>query len=64
VNRRHLEHVLRVFFDHYNTHRPHRALSLRPPASAANMLAIPPSPSSIKRCDRLGGLIHEYRAAA
>src|SRR5207249_1761517 len=23
VNRRHLEHVLRVFFDHYNSHRPH-----------------------------------------
>lgn len=64
VNRRHLEHVVRVFFDHYNTHRPHRALSLRPPAPAANMLAIPPPSSSIERRDRLGGLIHEYHAAA
>jgi len=64
VNRRHLELVLRVFFDHYNTHRPHRALSLRPPTLAANMLAIPPPPTSIQRRDRLGGLIHEYHAAA
>src|SRR6266436_4327098 len=32
VNRRHLERVLRVFTDHYNTHRPHRALNLTPPA--------------------------------
>jgi putative transposase len=64
VNRRHLERVLRVFFDHYNTHRPHRALSLRPPAPAADMLAIPTPPTSIERHDRLGGLIHEYHAAA
>jgi putative transposase len=33
LNRRHLEHVLRVFFDHYNTHRPHRSLQLVPPGS-------------------------------
>ena len=26
VNRRHLERVLRVFVDHYNSHRPHRSL--------------------------------------
>ncbi|MBA2294233.1 MAG: transposase, partial [Actinobacteria bacterium] len=26
VNRRHLEHVLRVYVDHYNAHRPHRSL--------------------------------------
>jgi putative transposase len=32
LNRRHLEHVLRVFVDHYNTHRPHRSLQLVPPA--------------------------------
>lgn len=31
LNRRHLEHVLRVFVDHYNRQRPHRALDLRPP---------------------------------
>jgi transposase InsO family protein len=43
VNRRHLERVLRVFIDHYNTHRPHRALSLMPPApTAAHVHGIPP----------------------
>jgi putative transposase len=31
LNRRHLEHVLRVYVDHYNTQRPHRALALQPP---------------------------------
>ena len=31
VNRRHLERVLRVFVDHYNGHRPHRSLNLKPP---------------------------------
>ena len=64
VNRRHLEHVLGVFTDHYNTHRPHRALNLMPPApTAANVHPIPP-PAGIERSDRLGELIHEYRVAA
>src|SRR6266581_4249721 len=31
LNRRHLERLLRVFVDHYNTHRPHRSLNLAPP---------------------------------
>src|SRR5439155_11565497 len=31
LNRRHLERVLRVYADHYNTQRPHRALELQPP---------------------------------
>jgi hypothetical protein len=31
LNRRHLEWVLRVIFDDYNVHRPHRALNLTPP---------------------------------
>jgi putative transposase len=58
VNRRHLEHVLRVFVAHYNTHRPHRALKLHAPQRAES----PPTPTigEIRRHDRLGGLIHEY----
>jgi putative transposase len=58
LNRRHLEHVLRVYIDHYNTQRPHRALKLGPPD--------PPNPPpkdsehAVRRRDRLGGLIHEY----
>jgi transposase InsO family protein len=31
LSRGHLESVLRVFVDHYNGHRPHRALNLTPP---------------------------------
>jgi putative transposase len=65
LGRRHLEHVLRVYRRHYNEHRPHRALRLLPPdgrdttpADRASMTADP------QRCDLLGGLIHEYRAAA
>jgi putative transposase len=65
VNRRHLERVLRVFADHYNTHRPHRSLQLTPPAPdlSKHRIIRPPS-AGVKRRDRLGGLIHEYRHAA
>jgi putative transposase len=65
VNRRHLERVLRVFADHYNTHRPHRSLHLTPPAPHVSKLRIirPPS-AGVERRDRLGGLIHEYSHAA
>src|SRR6059036_1821939 len=38
VNRRHLERVLRVYFDHYNAHRPHRSLNLEPPEPSARRL--------------------------
>jgi putative transposase len=62
---RHLEHVLRVYVAHYNTHTPHRSLKLTPPQGSPTLrLAGPLSPSSVKRQDRLGGLIHEYSAAA
>jgi transposase InsO family protein len=65
INRRHLEHVLRVFTHHYNTHRPHRALHLTPPApTAKNVNPTPPPLPRIERRERLGGLIHEYHAAA
>jgi hypothetical protein len=66
LNRRHLEHVFRVFVDHYNTHRPHRSLRLTPPATIGRVVQIVSfSPSAeLKRRDRLGGLIHEYSYAA
>jgi putative transposase len=62
LNRRHLEHVLRIYIDHYNRQRPHRALDLRPP-SREDADALPPR-GEIHRRDRLGGLIHEYYRAA
>jgi len=59
--RRHLEHVLRVYRQHYNGHRPHRALRLMPPDGHD------PTPleatARLRRRDLLGGLIHEYEAA-
>jgi transposase InsO family protein len=65
VNRRHLERVLRVFVDHYNTHRPHRSLHLTPPKASGCELSVVGSVSAaVKRRDRLGGLIHEYSHAA
>jgi putative transposase len=65
MNRRHLERVLRVFADHYNAHRPHRALNLKPPDPAARKLRVlHPSTAPVARQDRLGGLIHEYHATA
>jgi hypothetical protein len=65
AHRRHLEPVLRVFVDHYNRHRPHRALNLGAPdpARAAVRVATPAAPA-VGRRDRLGGLIHEYSVAA
>jgi putative transposase len=65
VNRRHLEHVLRVFVDHYNGHRPHRSLNLVPPDPPARKLRVVRSPTAgFERRDCLGGLIHEYSLAA
>jgi putative transposase len=65
VGREHLERVLKVYVGHYNRHRPHRALGLRPPN--------PPTPvrlvgkdqrDQVHRRDLLGGLLHEYQRAA
>lgn len=66
--RRQLEHVLRVYVRHFNQHRPHRALDLRPP-NTADMRSKPPSavslrPLRIRRRDLLGGVLHEYENAA
>ena len=65
VNRRHLERVLRIFVDHYNSHRPHRSLDLAPPdRDAPTLHVVRPPAAGIERRDCLGGLIHEYSLAA
>jgi putative transposase len=64
LNRRHLEHVLRVYVDHYNRERPHRSLGLRAPIPAVPALGKSSSVGAVHRRDRLGGLIHEYCEAA
>jgi putative transposase len=50
VNRRQLERVLRTFIDHYNTHRPHRSLHLRP-VGCEN--AVLPANRRDQRCERV-----------
>jgi transposase InsO family protein len=63
VGRRQLERVLRVYVRHYNAHRPHRALGLAPPdrSTPVELLEVP---VRVTCRDLLGGLIHEYQAAA
>jgi putative transposase len=65
VNRRHLERVLPTYIRHYNEHRPHRSLHQRPaieepPPGSETVVAL----DRVRRRDVLGGLIHEYKAAA
>jgi hypothetical protein len=57
ANHRHLQHILREFIDHYNCHRPHRALDLAPPEprQPAGPLETPRA-AAIRRHDRLGGM--------
>ena len=52
ANRRHLERVLRTFVGHYNRHRPHRSLNLRPPAPSARRLPALPLPARPNRAPR------------
>ena len=66
-NQRHLLRALGEFEDHHNWHRPHQAMdqaaSLRPvpqpvtdPGGTARL--------DVRRHDRLGGIVHEYRQAS
>jgi putative transposase len=61
LGRRHLEHVLRIYIQHYNRERPHRGLALNPPEPPETKLS--PGGDAHRR-DRLGGLVHEYYRAA
>jgi transposase InsO family protein len=64
LGRHHLEAVLRGYVRHYNEHRPHRGLRLEVPAGVGAVTSGPPSLSDIGCRDVLGGIIHEYHAAA
>jgi putative transposase len=67
LGRRQLDRVLRIYVRHYNEHRPHRALDLQTP-DPGRMPSTRGTPAGsvtvIQRRDLLGGLIHEYGAAA
>jgi putative transposase len=65
LGRAHLEQILRVYAEHYNAHRPHRALRLEPPLQQAGLTAVgEDQPAREQRRNLLGGLIHVYRRAA
>ena len=61
--RRHLEQILRGYVTHYNTERPHRSLALAAPAGKPHQTRGSPL-AGIRRREVVGGLIHEYYAAA
>jgi transposase InsO family protein len=66
LSQQQLEQILAVFVDHYNGHRPHRALDLTPPSPAC----APPQRATdlqgvcVQRRDRLGGVVNQYVLAA
>jgi putative transposase len=60
---RQLRSVLAEYADHYNLHRPHRALGQAPPLGPGES-AVVVSGGGVVRRDRLGGLIHEYSQVA
>ena len=64
LGRGHLEQVLRIYVQHYNQHRPHRALGLQSPDSPAELIADQDRSGRVHRRDLLGGLVHECRRVA
>lgn len=68
VNRRQLQFVLAEFVEHYNAHRPHRSLDQLAPLRSGEgwipRLVDEPDPKALRRTDRLGGIVHEYRLVA
>ena len=63
VGCRQLRSVLAEHVDHYNGHRPHRALGQAPPLESSEPVVLAP-PGRVVRRDHLGGLIHEYAQVA
>jgi hypothetical protein len=65
VGRGHLEQVLQVYIQHYNRHRPHRALGFEAPDQPARLTVVGKGqPGVVHRCVLLGGLLHQYRRTA
>jgi hypothetical protein len=59
LDAQHLERFLDVFVEHYNGHRPHRALALTPPQPTRPPVALATerAEARIQRRDRLGGVV-------
>jgi transposase InsO family protein len=65
-NESHLRRALREFEQHHNAHRPHQAMNQAAPLRAVPEPLQPGQIThlDIRRRDRLGGVIYEYRHAA
>lgn len=66
-NQRHLLHALRECEDFYNSHRPHQGIANARPLRPLPMPISDPEQIThldIRRRQRLGGILHEYRHAA
>jgi hypothetical protein len=59
---RHLMSVPAEYSEHYNDHRPHRALDQRPPNPSPQIVDL--NTARVRRRPILGGLINEYSQAA
>jgi putative transposase len=64
VSRGHLQNILRIYIGHYNRHRPHRSLELRPPERTEPPGCADARSVQVRRKDLLGGVLHEYEIAA
>jgi putative transposase len=60
LGRGHLESVVHAYIEHYNGHRPHRALEMQPPAPRHPPAPLGDRSEGVLKRDVLGGLIHEY----
>jgi transposase InsO family protein len=63
INQGHAAAALREFERHYNDHRPHRTLGQAAPLRPLPRHT-PTAIDTVRRHDRLGGLIHEYQHVA
>jgi putative transposase len=66
-NQAHLLHALREYEQHYNAHRAHRGIfNARPLHPLPDPITDPAQLArlDVRRHDRLGGVLHEYRQAA
>jgi putative transposase len=66
-NQWHLRHALREFEKFYNAHRPHQCIAnARPLYPLPTPIADPDEIDrlDIRRCNRLGGILHGVRASA
>ncbi|MFC9949153.1 integrase [Streptomyces prasinus] len=67
TRQRHLLHALHEFEDFYNFHRPHQGIANARPLRPLPMSISDPEQIThldIRRRQRLGGILHEYRHAA